>query len=190
MFWIIIFAVVMFFPLRGLYKDFKPKGFKECGQFFGVCLLATVLIGSFYALLMVIPSSFDPGVSYRDAARETRIYYLQGNSEFSGSFFLGSGTISSSEYYYFYQDHGNSGAKVREEVPTRDTPIFEDNSREPVVRTHMRVIDDVNTFWAMPQYLLLDREDYIGWTKGRRGKILGYELTVPEGTIIQEFRLE
>ena len=191
MFWIIIFALLMCWIFFNIYKQENISGFKEWAEYFVVCLFVTAIAGVLYLfVLMIVTVAFEPGVSYRDAVKETNIYSLRNDSGISGSFFLGSGAIDSYEYYYFYQDHKNSGAMIRGQVRARNTPIYEDNNQTPTLKTYMTVIDDVNRFWAMPHYLFVDEKDYIGWTKGLSGGINGHDLIVPEGTIIQEFRLD
>jgi len=118
------------------------------------------------------------GVTYQDSyVFSNDIISLKGNSEVSSSFFLGTGSINEHQYYVYYLDLGSSRYKL-DKVKTSRTIIVQDNNLKD--KGELRVFEGiaVGNVWSK----------LAGPFKNECSK-QSYELVVPEGTIIKEFKL-
>lgn len=160
----------------------------------GACLGATVVVLLSFNLFLfmiggLILEGTSAGLSYEDRSYEINIYSLRSEEQVSGSFVIGSGTIDSREYYYFFRDHGDN-AFIRGKVRASSTPIIEDDHQDPHLLQERRVVSSFNPWFVGPGAYFRGEDYYLGRTEGFRGQILRNTLIVPEGTIVQEFRVE
>lgn len=104
---------------------------------------------------------------------EIPIYSLRVNGTVSGSFFLGSGYIGSSNKYYFYTK-GNDGRFLLESSWTNNTYLIETDKAPK--RTQQK-IHYKSPEWLCPFDLAEDE-----WTS--------VDLYVPKDTVIKDFKTE
>ena len=106
---------------------------------------------------------------------DNSIVSLRNNSEMSGSFFLGTGTIGETQYYYYYKDLGD-GKYKHDKVAVWRTTIQETDTVSPCFEMYEdRFTKDYS--WLIPEAFALNRP----WK---------CTLVVPKGTIIKEFKLK
>src|SRR5690606_4972966 len=97
------------------------------------------------------------------------IYSLRNDSSISGSFFLGSGSIDSTEYYYtFYKD--KRGGYHRWKIPNYEATLFMD-SNEP--HAYYEKVTYECPWWISLPF--------------KNTKSTKIDLHVPKGTIIEKF---
>ncbi len=105
---------------------------------------------------------------YREEVHEWYIHSLGNDKYLNGDFMLGTGTISETDYYFFYVKtvRGMSRIKVR----VYDTYLIETDSRRPEYVEVVQKYDDEGRFWKV----ICDDK-------------LFNKLYVPTGTIVREF---
>ena len=151
-------------------------------------MVVVIMVTFVLSVLSVVPTNIGAGYRYTTFEETTNIYSLRGEQELSGSFILGSGGFDTNEKYYYYQDHGGE-AVIRGSVAAQTTPIIEDDSRDPQLVQRVNRITGFNYWWLHP-FMYFQKDELMGTTNGSRGGVQSNTLIVPEGTIIQEFRLE
>lgn len=104
----------------------------------------------------------------------TEIISLSNSQSISGSFFLGSGVIDSTEYYFTFKKDSD-GAFNRWKIPAYSARLFLTNSQSPKI-IWQRI------YYGAPKWLtFLSRSE-------DRDTI--YDIYVPENTIIQKFEVK
>lgn len=123
------------------------------------------LIATFIAFQIV--QAIDREYIGDDTEHYLYIYSLKNKSDVYGNFFLGSGTVSETEYYYFYYK-SNYGYE-RHKLSTNDVSIVENDNTRP------RIVERIRTY----------KGKYFKWEDKSTEKYIMY---VPTGTIIRQFR--
>jgi len=117
-----------------------------------------------------------PGTAEVVLEERVPIYSLHDQSQITGSFFLGSGTLRGELCYALYRDAGNGGIKLQT-VPADDrTTLFEDEPETPYLS-------------ILTEALISNRTGEVLWTSQNRHSPT-YEIHVPPGTVIQEYVLD
>lgn len=101
----------------------------------------------------------------------TEIISLSNSQSISGSFFLGSGVIDSTEYYFTFKKDSD-GSFSRWKTPTYNAKLYLTNNKKPQI-TWDRIC------YRAPTWLT-----YITCNQYRNSS---YDIYVPENTIIQKF---
>lgn len=96
------------------------------------------------------------------------IYSLKNKSDVAGSFFIGSGSISETEYYYFY--YKSKYGFERHKLETHNVSIDETDDSRP------RLVERIRTY----------KGKHFKWYDMSTNKYIMY---VPKGTIIRQFRV-
>ncbi len=146
------------------YSDIEPA------VMFSFLLVAALSI--FYAVLFGILVNLIPMSKGTEVVETYDIISCRTDSEVSGSFFLGCGTIGEDSYYVTYYRTGDGGYQMMKFDVDLST-IYEVNDRAPCV-------EEV-TSWME------------GWWLGisiKTPRVRRFHIYVPEGTIIREFRIE
>lgn len=161
-----------------IYSIFRAKG--ELGEKFlvavisilGFSLYNVILIGIFSIIIMASPNITK--VQYQN------IVSLNNNSEVQGSFILGSGTISETEYYFYFVKQDDGGL-YRDKVKTRNVVIYETDKVTPRCEW-TKVINKPVPSWILKREIfdVLSSDCY---------KLKDFKFYVPTNTIIKEFKL-
>lgn len=114
---------------------------------------------------------YESKILYYEEEHEYYIYSLGNESEISGDFFLGTGDISSTQYYFFYVNY--TKGMFREKIPAHKSYIIEGDYDRPYVSRIMRKYDDQDRFFKIFDDVEADH----------------YKIYVPHGTIIRDFRV-
>jgi len=134
-----------------------------------------------FILVIAAVLSFNEGTVIGEHKTAIKIYSLRQKDEISGSFFLGSGSINSSEYYKFFKDR--KGGLIKSSVLSSKTIIYEDENNTPYLLNKFKIRKRIYSGKIFPK---------------RRVEIFTnsnpyeYELHVPENTIISKdsFKVE
>ncbi len=147
-------------------------------------LLFGALLGAFFGLLISCGTSivywekFDDIEAVHEQVYHTEIISIKNESSVSGSFFLGSGGIGTSEHYYYFEKTNDGGIK-RGQVSARHTVIYERGNETPRVEwTHKTIKKPLLVRMGFKE------TDYITRQYGP------YRLIVPENTVITRFQLD
>lgn len=96
---------------------------------------ATVFISLIVGIIFSVGNAGDYEFSEEPVLKETtEIYTLADRYSVKGNFFLGSGSISSEDYYYYIKD--TDKGKITDKIPQKDTFITEDNSQKPRIEEY------------------------------------------------------
>lgn len=129
------------------------------------------LLGTVFSMLFLKINESVGGVELRRDDVKIPIYSIRNQGEANGRFILGSGFISSSEYYVAFVD--NRGGLIRAKYPSYSTTVFQD-SDEPYVM--YQTVTYRASYWVAP---------FITYWK----KDTSMDLHVPKDTIIEKFEL-
>jgi hypothetical protein len=99
-----------------------------------------------------------------------KIVAISDGSNSSGQFFLGSGSIKTTQYYFFYKLN-EDGSYSQDKLPVEDCKIFEDSTVQPcIVKYCLTPKTQTWILWASP--------------------IPKYKIYVPNKTIMIDFKLD
>ena len=138
----------------------------------GLTAIPIVFIGTLFFVATAMTSNcVKDEFSRQDFSQE--IVSIRNFSAASGSFFLGSGNISNTEYYFMFIKDGD-GAFVRKQVPTKNSRLFLTNDQKPHI-FWQKISYCPKWWWAVvgliePEYTM-------------------YDIFVPENTIVQKFEV-
>lgn len=136
--------------------------------------VASAICSLMIFVLLTLILGLASGVESHRIDSKLYIYSIKNQSAISGSFFLGSGNISSTEYYYtFYQD--SDGAFRRWQIPAHDARIFMDTDNRPYI-SYQTIVYKPNKWIA-----LFGPSSKIETLK---------DIHVPQNTIIQKFEIQ
>jgi hypothetical protein len=164
---VLICFIISFCIWWYIIKKDTPFGLKWT-DYMGIILLSLVTGGLFGALGMVFIGTYFHDYGHSNT-RE--IVSLNNQSTLSGSFILGSGTISNREYYFMFAKNSEGGF-YRYTVPSNRSTIFEIDGSDSRVETFSPVMGDTLKWFAFP----------IGPSN--------YNIYVPKGTVIQQFSVQ
>jgi hypothetical protein len=166
--------------LAGTVLSFAYFLFLSCDwEDFFVGIIFTICFG-----LVFCPIIYYLGfcMSYREAEPADvsirELVSIKDGDTVNGSFFLGCGNIGTNSYYiYYYRDGSDEHGKIfmRDKALVSISKICETNNVEP----HLEI---QNYKWVYPGWLGKEPNSAPGYYT--------YTFFVPEGTIIQQFKLE
>ncbi len=104
----------------------------------------------------------------------TEIFSFDDKYSVNGNHFLGSGMVSSEDYYYFirYTDKG----KTTDKIPQKETYITEDNSQKPRIEEYAYKGERNAALFWLTLDLGMDEEDF-------RYKVAYYHVFIPENSL-------
>lgn len=123
-------------------------------------IFTTIAVAIIWVLIVAIVADTKERKKIKIVSHD--IVSIQKESGFSGSFFLGSGSIGSTQYFYFYEKVGDG--LVLTSVP----------SSQVIVEEHSDIA---------PQYQECDPEHKCPFAEDYK-----YKLIVPMNTVLQEFK--
>lgn len=160
----------------GFYKFYDDGEGIAFALFFPGFLVA--IFGGFACIFVVLGGrDFLPQRELNRANQRVEIASLRTQEGLSGSFFLGSGTISQTEYYYMLK-RTERGGVVRLQLRAHDCYIFEDEQERP------------NVSWQVVTYAPPAWYTWPGWIDLSYERRTAYDIHVPRGTIIQQFSVQ
>lgn len=145
---------------------------------FPLCLFSLLIVAIVCGWFGVFPH-----YSEAELITNTPIFTLHTDTALEGSFFLGSGSINSYTQYIFYSKVGDTKGMVLSHIPTDDTIVYMDENVSPYVKRidWVRYNTKTNEIDTYEYIRVTGNGDWIRYPK--------YELHVPNGTIIQEYKL-
>jgi hypothetical protein len=112
-------------------------------------IIGGLVVGSLLGLVVASAFGFlfDTEVAVQSSER---IYALQDNGGIAGSFFLGTGSVSSTQYYHYLA--GEEGGKVQKSIPVSDAIVYEGTASESAHIDTMQVVfvNKKRILWAFP----------------------------------------
>ena len=108
------------------------------------------------------------------------IVSIRNNDEISGSFFLGCGSINSTEYYVYFKQYKDGGIK-RGMMRTNLVTLYEKDIKDETPRTEWVTVTK-RAHWLVR--FGFDKVDIIERREG------DYRIIVPKGTIIEKFEIK
>lgn len=103
--------------------------------------------------------------------KQTELVAIQDTSGIQGRFFLGSGTFESRSYYVFYQKYGDGIIFGR--VPVEKAVLYEEERNNGLIK----------------EYLKMNKERWY-YLFGVPGEQRRYDIIIPNGSILHDFRLD
>jgi len=139
---------------------------------FGLYIVMSLVVGAILAMLGVILTMIVHASSPKIyTTYEKPIVSMYNDQQISGSFFLGSGTIDETEYYFCMEKIEENRYK-RLQVPAKHTIICESDTESPKYKYTIEKS-------VYEKFLVLDFSD-----------ISNRELVVPKNTIIKQFSIK
>lgn len=145
---------------------------------FAACFVVSLLITIIASLAIILPlrAIFEKDIKTNNYS--TEIISLNKEYMLDGNFILGSGVISQTRYYFFYQKIGSNTFKETH-IPVNDTVICED-----VLETNdYPKINWITKIHESPKWLRLgirDRHETLP---------ISYTIHVPKNTIVRELKM-
>lgn len=139
----------------------------------GLTALPIVFIGTLFFVVTAMTSNH---IRYELPRQDfnQEIVSIRNSNTANGSFFLGSGNIFNTEYYFMFIKDGD-GAFVRKQVPTNDSRLFLTNNQKPHI------------FWQKINYRPKWWWAVVGFMESEYTK---FDIIVPENTIVQKFEVD
>lgn len=164
-----LLLVFFWFAVPELYGNLYDPGFMEL-------FMTTFALGLFSFIVLVIGSfiAFVLGAcfpKYWKLVGTETLVSLRNQTGVSGSFFLGTGTVDSEDYYYYYVGSAEKGYQPSKIEVDGNVTIFEEERADGELKTfsHEFTSDIFSLF---------------GISIGKR-----YEFRIPKGSLVQNFEL-
>lgn len=142
-----------------------------------------IALSFFLGIIFSVGNAFDYEFSNEPTLKETtEITSLDDKYSIKGNFFLGSGTVSSVEYYYFIKD--TDKGKITDKIPQKEAYITEDNSQKPRIEEYAYKGERNATkdYWLSMNFGQ-NKEDF-------SYKTAYYRVFIPENTIKTDFSVD
>jgi hypothetical protein len=145
-----------------------------------ICVLTVILgavIGGLIGFFIAWLCSFF--VKYEnDNSEFITLAPLERDSNFNGGYFLGTGTIDSEPYYYFYEVSDDNKSKLQR-VSAKDATIreFEEECEELEVEAEVQITKEVP----------IGNDFVIDWLTCTYDRNFKYEFVIPKGSIKHDF---
>lgn len=157
--------------LIGFGVAFRQTNAAELGERVSVAIFGLLIGVGFGTVVMFTLGQAVPSHLVETGERH-EIGALQDSGDYSGRFFLGSGTIDGDLSFFFYQREG--GGYVARKAEGWRTVIYTDERERPYVATLRTAVSD--PFWA---------NFAMSWGSQRL-----YALHVPPGSIVANYTLD
>jgi hypothetical protein len=148
----------------------------------GVILVAVAYAGLWMGGIMVDNFPASHTTHEQQISSESMVSLSEGSGA-SGHFFLGSGSISNVDYFYYYV---GTDSFHKKKVPSDYTTIYMDENEQPYIST----IGLYERMCRRNGECTIDQAFYTpGYDNSGHHGPQRYEIHVPNGTIIREFSL-
>ena len=166
LFWILCILLV---AIAGRVAYKSHQGYPDL-RFTLITFVLVLFMGTMITLIPFAIMDFESEPNIAKESGYTEILSVGNQNSLTGSFVLGTGSISNRNVYVFYKKTYDGGL-LKDYVNAYSTPVYEDNTVSPriVEFTHYK-----------------DYPKIFPW-KYKSSKT--YKIYVPEGTIIKEFSL-
>lgn len=181
MVWIIALPVIsVFLFLRYVYRFNKRQ---RNSYFGGSSVDDLVMTGIFTVLIVMIAGMVGVGAAavigsfmpkQWEQTDQVTLVSLHDEVGVNGRFFLGSGTINSDPYYYYYVGSAESGYSPRKLRANEDVTVFEEERTDGELVVLLQVIDPSLGFWG-----------WFGISIGENH----YQFHIPKESLRQSFSL-
>ena len=162
-------AFVLVFMMPEVYGEMHNPDFIELFMMtllLGLLTLASIMLGS--GIAFIVGACFPK--HWKLAGTDTLVS-LRNQAGVSGSFYLGTGTVDSHDYYYYYVGSAEEGYQPRRIKVDENVTIFEEERTDGELKTFSREFKS-------------DIYSLFGLTAGTR-----YEFRIPKGSLKQHFLL-
>jgi len=180
----IAIGVITLLILNVVREDvLNAYGKKDFSELFSIILFILFVAGCMGGALTAFPQMWYrlENTQYSEKIKEVvysiNIISIRNSDKTSGSFFLGCGSIDSTEYYVYFKQYEDGGVK-RGMVTTSTATIYE---KDEIPR-----IEWTEVTKKVP-WLLRFGFDWADISEAREGD---YRIIVPEGTIIEKFEIK
>jgi len=143
---------------------------KLCCSFL-MFIFLTVIVS---LITLFIGAMSDSMVEYKRVDQRISVYSLRNESGVNGSFFLGSGNISRTEYYYTFIRDARGGYE-RFKIQSSICYLFQDENESPYISWQ-------DVYYRPPKWLLI-------WPSFSNMRQTKYDIHIPENTIIQKYEI-
>lgn len=128
MIWYILFIVGCFLLIIGIHSEFH-----KMKAIYGIIIMGFAFLSGICLTANDDSLAFD--YSENEVLTETTdIYNLADRYSVRGNFYLGTGDVSESEYYYFLRQ--TDKGKIIDKIPQNITYITEDNTQKPRIEEY------------------------------------------------------
>lgn len=167
---LLIPLISAFYAVRYEYRRGSPLL-----EIFFSLSLALLLSGLVAGLINVFTFIYVDSANYpiREYWR-CNIVSLRNDESIQGRFILGSGFIDNKQIYYTYYQYSDNNEYKQYELDAHKTIIQEIDNEPPQMIAYGRDLSNYNRFWC-----LIKPEENVSQ----------YQLKVPKGTIIKEFKV-
>ena len=170
MVWPFVFVLIfIIFSWRNFYDNLVNDFLEYCMTTLTLAFFAALAfaLGILLALAigLVVPSQWA-------GPETTNLVSLRNSDGISGHFFLGTGSIGNTQYYFFYKEAGQGYKPGKVEV-ANNVIVFEDKREDGQLKTYTRQF--INPLF---KWIAIDR------LKHR------YEFIIPEGSLKKNFSLQ
>lgn len=164
-----LLVAFIWFAAPEMYGKLYDPGFMEL-------FLMTLMLGIFSFIVLILGSgiAFIVGACFPKhwkLAGTDILVSLRNQAGVSGSFYLGTGTVDSHEYYYYYVGSAKEGYQPRRIKVDENVTIFEEERTDGELKTFSHEFNS-------------DIFSLFGLTTGTR-----YEFRIPNGSLKQNFLL-
>ncbi len=168
MVWPFIFALIfIIFSWRDFY-NLADSFLDRCAATFFLVVFAALVfaLGILFASIisLVVPSQWT-------GPESTKLVSLRNSDCVSGHFFLGTGSIDATQYYFFYKEAGE-GYKPGKIKVADNVTVFEDKREDGQLKTYTHRFINPSFGWIAADW---------PWYK--------YEFVIPEGSLKKNFTL-
>lgn len=182
MLWLILIGIGIILAALGITRYLRSNAV-DCQSSLFWTGFAIAFISIILGIVFTAGNTFDYTFSEEPVLRETtEITSLDDKYSVKGNFFLGSGTVSSVEYYYFIKD--TDKGKITDKIPQKEAYITEDNSQKPRIEEYAYKGERNATkdFWLSMNFGQ-SKEDFSYNTAY-------YRVFIPENTIKTDFSVD
>ncbi|MBE7649149.1 hypothetical protein [Tenacibaculum finnmarkense] len=160
----VVWGVVFYLGFTLYHRIIEPEDDKWYHNLVFILWISTAIIP------FAIHQKFARGIEYEEEEHQWYIKSLGNDKYVNGNFFVGSGTIDETDYYFFYVNTSNGYQKLK--ILVSQTYIIETDKRTPEYVKVYSNYNDEEIFWKV-----LFRDEKFN------------RLYVPEHTIIRDFKV-
>jgi len=132
-----------------------------------------IFVGVMLGLLIgVLAGNFIP--KYKVVSNTVKIVSLRNGDGITGSFFLGSGSIGSEQYYFYYKKVGN-GYQQGKLMADDKVTVFEEERKDGEIRIYVSNFVSKSYFWVAFPVCMFEPK---------------YEFHIPNGSLKMNFTLQ
>jgi len=163
----------------GIYLSFRIG--EEKGLLGLILAIMGSCVGAFAGMLIVgIYTAIEPGTIHHYEFEKVELTTLGGTSELQGSFFLGSGSVGTEQFYRFYYKTADGGKKFGKiSAEAGNVTVYEEDRKDAYITKvgEESMYSTKEHLWLIPKIL----NDKKNWK---------YAIHVPKGTIKKEYNID